>query len=387
MTNITRRKTLAMFVLTMATTLFASLAWAQAKEPLRFGVTMPMTGSQSTQGVDLLTSIQWAVADINAKGGVDGHPLEMIALDSQGEPQLGIAAVNRLVHVEKVPVFIIAWSGVVKAVAPIANREKVLELSVGASSPDIAKLGDYVYTTYPLSDVDVAALARYTVDTLGKKRVAVAYINNDSGVEGARAYRTAFEKAGGQIVAYEAYDPKGSDFSGVVLKMRSSNPEMIHMHGLMTDTLQVMTQMRQLGMNHRVSMYGGVGYNFKLIAQLGAAAEGMIVTNIAPGAKDNPNVQGFIDRWQKTVGHASNALSVTQYTYDGPYLIAELYRWVLKNNLPATGENLRKALLTIKKFDLPMTGSLEVSEDHRVSKPVFLLTVEKGQFVPMGIAK
>ena len=52
---------------------------------------------------------------INKAGGVNGKKLEMIVLDTQADPQLGIQMTNRLVSVEKVPVFITAWSGVVKA--------------------------------------------------------------------------------------------------------------------------------------------------------------------------------------------------------------------------------------------------------------------------------
>jgi branched-chain amino acid transport system substrate-binding protein len=194
--SIVRRKVLAASALAIGAALATPVALAQAKAPLRFGVAMPLTGSQALFGVDFVTAAKWAVADINAKGGVEGHPLEMVVLDTQAEPQTGISAVNRLIHVDKVPVFVTAWSGVVKAVAPIANREKVLAFSVGANSPEIAKLGEYVFTTYPLADVDIDALARYTFKNLGKKRAAVLYINNESGVEGARTYRAAFELAG-----------------------------------------------------------------------------------------------------------------------------------------------------------------------------------------------
>lgn len=361
----------------------APVAWSQAtKAPLRFGVAMPLTGSQALFGVDFVTAAKWAVADINAKGGVDGHPLEMIVLDTQAEPQTGISAVNRLIHVDKVPVFITAWSGVVKAVAPIANREKVLAFAVGANSPEIAKLGDYVYTTYPLADVDIDALARYTFEKLGKKRAAVLYINNESGVEGARTYRAAFEKAGGQVVAFEAYDAKASDFTGQVLKARAADPEIVHIQGLITDLPLVISQMRQLGMTQRVTTYAA-GYNPKLLQQLGDAAEGMIVTSLAPGASDSKNVAGFVDRWQTSEKRVSNALPYTQYMYDAPYLVADLYASLLKSNSPLTGENMRKALLSIRKFDYPMTGTLEIGEDHRVKKPVYLLTVDKGKFVPM----
>lgn len=358
-------------------------AWAQDKSPLKFGLAMPLTGSQSAYGKDQVTASQWAVEGINAKGGVQGRKLEMIVLDTQADAQVGINAVNRLVSVEKVPVFITAWSAVVKAVAPIANREKVLELSIGANSPDIATLGDYVYTTFPLADVDVNAVARFSRQKLGKKTAAVLYINNDTGVEAAKVYREAFEKSGGKVVAYEAYDPKATDYSGMLLKVRASNPEMVHIHGLITDIPQVIAQMRQLGLQQRVSTYSA-GYNPNIVKQLGAAAEGLIVTSLAPGVKDNPEVGAYIERWKKQEGRVPNGLPYTQYLYDAPVMVAQMFDWLLKNKLPLTGENMRRAMLTIKRFKLPMTGTVEVSDTHRVVKPVYLLTVEKGSFVPLA---
>jgi branched-chain amino acid transport system substrate-binding protein len=356
---------------------------AQGAGNLRFGLAMPLTGSQSAYGKDQVTGAQWAVEDINAKGGVQGRKLEMIVLDTQAEPQVGINAVNRLISVEKVPVFITAWSAVVKAVAPIANREKVLELSVGASSPDVANLGDYVYTTFPLADVDVTAVARYAHQKLAKKTAAVLYINNDTGVDAAKVYKEAFEKAGGKVTVYEAYDPKATDYSGMLLKLRASNADMVHIHGLITDIPQVIAQMRQLGLKQRVSTYSA-GYNPNIVKQLGAAAEGLIVTSLAPGANDRPEVKAYIERWRSKEGRVPNGLPYTQYLYDAPVMVAQMYDWLLKQKLPVSGENMRKALLGVKRFELPMTGVTEVDASHRVKKPVYLLTVEKGNFVPLA---
>src|SRR5678815_1019348 len=176
-------------------------ALAQAPSTYKFGLAMPLSGSQALYGTDQVKAAQWAVDAINAKGGINGKKLEMITLDTQADPQVGINAVNRLVSVDKVPVFITAWSSVVRAVAPIANDNKVVELSIGANSPDIAKLGDYVYTTFPLADVDVSAVARYAVQKIGAKKAAVVYINNDTGIVAAQVYRDSFTKAGGEVVA------------------------------------------------------------------------------------------------------------------------------------------------------------------------------------------
>src|SRR5437588_7313296 len=180
---------------------------AAAQDVFRFGLAMPLTGSQALYGQDQVKAAEWAVAEINKAGGVNGKKLEMIVLDTQADPQLGIQMVNRLASVEKVPVFVTAWSGVVKAVAPIANDNKVVELSIGANSPDVAHLGDYVYTTFPLADVAITAVARYAIQKIGAKKAAVVYINNDTGIVAAQVYRDSFTKAGGEVVAYEAYDP------------------------------------------------------------------------------------------------------------------------------------------------------------------------------------
>ena len=50
---------------------------------------------------------------------------------------------------------------------------------------------------------------------------------------------------------------------------------------------------------------------------------------------------------------------------------------------PVRGDTLREALLEIKTFDLPLTGKL-VIDGHRVDKTVYLLTVQKGTFVPLA---
>lgn len=357
-----------------------------AKTPLKFGLAMPLTGSQALFGADQAKAAQWAVDDINAKGGIEGRPLELVLLDTQADPRLGINAVNRLINVDKVPVFITAWSSVVKAVAPIANRSKVLELSVGANSPDIAKLGDYVYTTYPLADVDVRAQARYARETLKKQNAAVLYIHNDSGVEGARIYRDAFQQAGGKVVAYEAYDTQATDYTGALLKVRSANPDIIHVQGLVSDLPQVVAQLRQLGLKQPISTYSA-GYNPKVVEQLGAAAEGMLVSALAPSAEQNANIATFVERWQKTEKRIPNGLPYTQYLYDAPYLVGQLYTHLIKANKPLTGENMKKALVEVGKFELPMTGTLEITKDHRVNKPVYLYEVKGGKFVPVATVK
>jgi branched-chain amino acid transport system substrate-binding protein len=350
---------------------------AQGKVPFKFGCLMPTTGQEAGYGLDFVKTYQMAVKDINDKGGVNGHPLEIIVLDTQAKPEMAIPAFNRLVEVDKVPLIITAWSAVVKSLAPIANRTATLQISVGANAPEIANLGDYTYTVFPLAEVDVTALANYTYTNLKKRKAAILYINNDTGIGGAKIYRETFTKAGGEVVAFEGYDPKATDFTGLLLKLRVANPDVVHMHTL-AELPSVIAQMRQLGMNQQISSYS-VGYNPKILAQLGVTAEGLIVTSLAPTSTGNPNVAKLLDLW-KQVGRAPNGLPYLQYSWDATVFTAEVYGWLDKHDMPLTGENCRKAMLEIRSYDLPMTGKLVMQDDHRVKKPVYLYQVKGGQF-------
>jgi len=357
---------------------------AFAQDAFRFGLAMPLTGSQALYGQDQVKAAEWAVAEINKAGGINCKKLEMTVLDTQADPQLGIQMANRLVSVEKVPVFVTAWSAVVKAVAPVANDNRVVELSVGANSPDIAKLGDYVYTTFPLADIDITAVAKYAATNMGKKKAAIVYINNETGIVAAEVYKKVFTEAGGQVVAYETYDPKATDFTGPLLKVRAANPDIIHLQGLVSDTPQVIAQMRQLGLAQPISSYSAA-YNPKLIQQLGAAAEGVIATSLAPGADDSDTVQVYVARWSKEVGREPNGLPYTQYLYDAPYLVAAVLKSLDDKKTPITGENFRKEMLAMRTFALPMTGKTTLGEDHTVVKPVYLMEVKGGKWTRKAI--
>jgi branched-chain amino acid transport system substrate-binding protein len=382
MSGFDRRLGLKLGAATILAVAFA--APASAQNVFRFGLAMPLTGSQALYGQDQVKAAEWAVAEINKAGGVNGKKLEMIVLDTQADPQIGIQMVNRLVSVEKVPVFVTAWSGVVKAVAPVANDNKVVELSIGANSPDVAKLGDYVYTTFPLADVDITAVAKYAATSMGKKKAAIVYINNETGVVAAEVYKKAFTAAGGQVVAYEAYDPKATDFTGALLKVRAANPDMIHLQGLVSDTPQVIAQMRQLGLAQPISSYS-VAYNPKLVQQLGAAAEGVIATSLAPGVDDSEAVKNYVARWTKEVGREPNGLPYTQYLYDAPYLVAAVLKSLDDKKLPITGENFRQEMLAMKSVDTPLTGKTTLSADHTATKPVYLMEVKGGKWTRKAV--
>jgi branched-chain amino acid transport system substrate-binding protein len=363
---------------------FASSAFAADKEPFSYGVVLPLTGAAAPFGTDQVKAHTWAVEEINAAGGANGRKLNPIVLDSQAKPDVGVAAVTRLASVDKVPMFVTAFSTVVAAVAPIANRNKILELSVGANSPRISKLGEYVYTTYPLADVDVTLLAKYAYEKLGARRGACIFVNDESGIYGAEVFRDAFKKLGGDIGAFESYEANATDYTGAVLKVRAANPQVVHLHGNASDTPIALGQMRQLGIAVPVTT-NTAGYNPELIQKIGKAADGLIVATLAPGPKESAAVAKYVERWQREEKRIPNNMPNTQYVHDSAYLVKALVEEVDKAGKPFTGENMREALLKIRSFKLPLTETVKIEDDHTVKKPVYLIGVKDGKYTEMGL--
>jgi branched-chain amino acid transport system substrate-binding protein len=151
-----------------------------------------------------------------------------------------------------------------------------------------------------------------------------------------------------------------------------------------SDTPQVIAQMRQLGLTQPISSYS-VAYNPKLIQQLGAAAEGVIATSLAPGVADSEAVKAYVARWVKEVGREPNGLPYTQYLYDAPYLVAAVLKSLDSKKKPITGENFRSEMLAMKSVDTPLTGKTVFSADHTVTKPVYLMEVKGGKWTRKAV--
>src|SRR5690554_1502422 len=167
--------------------LLALLAQAPAvmaqQGPIRIGVP---TAIQLQVGRDTQEAVQMAIDEVNAKGGVLGRKLEMIAADETEKPEAGINAIKKLTAEEKADVLIGGYtSGVTLAQLPHISRAKTIYLGVGAASPAItqrvAKDYDnykYVFRVGPVNAANQARqligfLSDFIGGELGFKKVAI----------------------------------------------------------------------------------------------------------------------------------------------------------------------------------------------------------------------
>jgi branched-chain amino acid transport system substrate-binding protein len=78
------------------------LAGAWAADPIKIGVLLPLTGSNAKSGIIQKNSVRMAVDEINAAGGISGKKIEAIIADTQGKPDAGRKAIEKLITRDKV---------------------------------------------------------------------------------------------------------------------------------------------------------------------------------------------------------------------------------------------------------------------------------------------
>ncbi len=197
-------------------------------EPYRIGVMESLTGPGETYGTVAVQSKTMAMDEINAAGGIDGRPLELVVEDSKCGAQDAISAYRKLTDVEGVKIILgTSCSGAMLGVAPLAEADGVVLFSGLASNPDIANAGDYIFRTQ-ISDIEVGLTTGDTLWADGVRALATITEETDY-AEGVRRTTVArFEENGGRVVAAERFASDTTDFRTPLTKLFAAEPDALH---------------------------------------------------------------------------------------------------------------------------------------------------------------
>src|SRR4029453_5676910 len=105
---------------------------------------------------------------------------------------------------------------------------------------------------YPLSSVDVRAVAKYMAEEEGAETAAIIRVNNATGEGAADVYQEEFEKAGGEVVPVEPIEQDAVDASSQVAKVLAEHPDTIHVQTLLGETVSVIKALDERASEWRI---------------------------------------------------------------------------------------------------------------------------------------
>ena len=295
---------------------------AQAQDTIKIGVTEPLTGAFAASGNYVAQGAKMAEDHINAAGGVLGKKIQLIIEDNKSNPTESVGTVEKLTQKDKVPILMGAWSSTLTlAVMPKLEEYGVPMIVETSSSGKITTSGNpYIFRISPTSEMEAKAF-QPLVGKMGIKKADFLYTNNDFGIGSGTEFAKMLKATGVEIGVSETMDPKATDFSAQLAKIKASGGDTLFVTTAVEQVTLILKQAKEQQLKVRVISCGGSNSPDQLIEQAGDAANGSFHTTFFPPwfpeVTTNPDVsKRYMDEWTKR-GHAVGGLTEGYRGYDG----------------------------------------------------------------------
>ena len=257
--------------------------------------------------------IELAVEEINKAGGIDGHRLEVIYRDDEGDGEKAAKIAQEFVaNINISAVVGHVNSGAMVSAARIYDGH-LAALATTATSPDLTGVSPWVFRVISSDSANGIDLARFAA-RLGAQRAAILYENNSYGRGLTDAFRRSFP---GEIISIDPITDAGNqDFEPYVSYYKRTSPEIVFVAGTEASGIALLREAKRQALNAR--FLGGDGWT-GVVADT-SAAEGAYVGAPFTDADTRPEVRRFVEAFLARYERAPDGYSAL--AYDATMVIA-----------------------------------------------------------------
>ncbi len=271
-----------------------ALAGVGLAQTIRIGAVAAATGPASALGEPEANTFRMLEEEINAAGGIAGHPVEIIFLDSASDTQGAVTNVSRLIQEQNVHAVICCTiSANSLAIIDTVQQAKVANISLAAAAAIIEPVADrhWVFKTPQTDHLMIGGIVE-DMQAHGLKTVGFLGIDDAYGEGGLTELQRAIEGTDIEIVATERYGRSDTNVTAQALSVTIKRPDAVLVWGVVRDSALVVDALANRNYQGQVYVSHGVG-NPSFLQLAGDAANGvrlpigpMIVVNEM--ADDNP---------------------------------------------------------------------------------------------------
>jgi len=313
-------------------------------DPYKIGVFLRFSDEAGTK---MRAVIGKAVGEINDKGGVKGHKLDVVYYDTEGDSAKGIDAFTRLATQDNVLLAIgPTTSSVCLAVIDLAEQYKIPLITPQSTNTSITKdYGNEWFFRNSVADVYHSyTLADYIVKDLGAKRIAILHETATLGL-GQYENLTARLKSEYNIepVIVQEWNEGDIDFKTQLLAVKAAEPDAIVFAGHEAELAIAVSQRLEVGISKDIPMLGFSSMSssdFYGIAK--DAAVGAIFTTTFSPTDSREDIQKFVSEYSSVISGGLDHNSAQ--AYDTVQLVAKVLEGLELGNKPETLAADRKAI-------------------------------------------
>jgi len=348
--------------------------------PIKVGGNLELTGSTAMFGQAAQNAINLAFAQQNAKGGVLGRQLTLVAADNKSDAGESTAAVTKLVTQDKVMAVIGSMtSSVTLAAIPVVTDNKIPMISPSGTNskltvdPATGAVRPWIFRACFIDPFQGQVGANFVLTNLKAKTAAVIIDQKSDYSKGlAESFVTNFKKGNGTITGTEQYvGGSDKDFRSILTNIKAENPDMVWVPGYYQEVGLIVKQARELGMN--MPFMGGDGWDDPQLFNIGGADALNNTYYVDHVATDDPALATFVNDYKAKFNSVPNAMGALGYD------AANMLIQAITDANSTDSEKVRTALENMKGFK-GVSGDITIDpKTHNPQKSAVIISNKDGK--------
>ena len=365
------RKT--MFLAAFAAML-AGGALAQS-DPVKIADVVEISGGGAVVGSNWKNGIDLAVSEINAKGGLLGRKIEVTHYDTQTNPGVARAQVQKALDGDPYVLFGPVYSGSAIVTQTLAKQHEIAEFTGGEAANLTQQNNPYIFRTSFGQQASMPKIANYMRDVVKAKKVAVFWCNDDFGKGGRDTFIKEAKARGIEIVADLSSENGQADFAADTVKAKASGADAMFIYLHEEENARLLREIRKQGIT--VPLIGETTLlNQKVIELAGDAANGVKGHVGLSADAPIPQIQEFRKKYEERFKSVPDHNAIKAYL--GIYAVKFATEKIGKIDRKALAEKMKGLKITVKEEPGVL---MDVSWDKNgdVDRISFLAEVINGQ--------
>lgn len=341
----------------------------QAADTVKIGALMIDSGPLAAFYQFSTKGLETAVAEVNAAGGVNGKPLELISVTYAGTPDAALQAITRLLKTDKVS----AITGMIPTGVSLAVSGRASALDTIIMDPLSASGTRCNKNFFRIKASDKMQAASYDayLKTIGIASWDVIAGDATSGHDNATSFANSVQGAGGTVQKQVFTPIPNADFGTYITQLSEAPAE-----GLMTiiygtDGVNLSRQQQQFGLFSKYKVVLGNNYAVPAVLEaMGDSAEGVVQNLVYIPAAEAEGQVSFADAFRKQAGFAPDDVAFDMYSAVR-FLAAGMNK--AGNEKAADVSNALEGLV----IDTALGPAEMRAADHQMARPMFFAKAVK----------
>lgn len=279
---------------------------------IRFGAVFPITGKESKIGSAFKNATEYAVKEINDKGGIDLKgkkvPIKLEILDDTTDATKTAQLVEQVITQSKVHAVVGGYStALVQAQSVVPERYGIPYVNGGGSTANIYGRSKWVFGTLSPTDELSRTQVEYLKDLIdqGKlpkpTKISVVYENTDHGKDYDKGVKDIEKKYPGffQVVQSESFELYAPDFKPLLTKVQNAKADVFMADARVEDYITMHRQYTQMGIQHKLVTYGPRGADKAARDALGAATDYVFASSWWSGSLKYPQNVEWLKKYKE----------------------------------------------------------------------------------------